>query len=257
MEHNDAQKNIDKLKIPLELKNKLLEFTTQLRHLYEKDLISIIAYGSSLTDDFNEKTSNVNLLVIYSDLNITDLNRVNAIAQKWLKKYRFTPRFLSKRNLINSVEYFQIDLFEMKDSYAVLCGEDVLYSLKIIPKKMLWQISYELKAMRMRIKQQYWTAADNEDSMKQILKTRFTSIIHLSRALLFIKGKYTPISHKEIMNTAVTEFGLNAEFISEMFLLKINPKAISKKKLIQAFVSMLATIRILDTLADSAEAANE
>ena len=87
--------------------------------------------------------SDVNLLVVYSDLNIADLDAVAKLAQQVRRRHRVSPRFLSLRNLTSSAPYFQIDFLEMLEAHVVLHGRDVLATLEARPADLHWQIAHE------------------------------------------------------------------------------------------------------------------
>ena len=158
--------SIRSLKVSPAVQRGLGEFVAQVMDLYARDLISITAFGSAVTGDYDDRESDVNLLIVYSDLNIVDLERVSDLSRRWLRKYRFAPRFLSQRNLEQSARYFQVDFLLMRDAHAVLWGADVLAGMGMRPAELRWQIAYEIKAMRMRVKQQFWRVSDDPPRMR-------------------------------------------------------------------------------------------
>ena len=241
---------LEQLKVPQGVRTDLEQFIEQLIEFYKEDLVSIIAFGSAVSGDYAEKTSDVNLLVIYSDLNIADLKSVTKLAQRWLQKRNFAPRFLSKRNLVNSAKYFQIDLMEMRDAHVVLYGENVLVQFASSPTDMRWQLANEVKGMRMRIKQQFWRAAGNERTMRIILLQRFSSLIHLMRVLLSLKNKPTLLSHQEIIEVAGRELGIDRQFAQQLFDVKTGQGKIGGEELFQAFDKLMDMIRTVDKHVD-------
>ena len=162
------QAGFQKLNISSSVREDLEKFISEVIEFYKQDLLSISVFGSSVSGDYVEDQSDLNLLIIYSELDIDDLQKVSDLAQKWFKKRKFTPRFLSKRNLFDSSKYFQIDWMEIRDSSVLIYGENVLGQLPVLLPDMKWQLSHEIKRMRMRIKQQFWRASDDEKTMNKI-----------------------------------------------------------------------------------------
>ena len=72
---------LEQLKVPADIRMDLEQFLDQLIAAYDSDLVSIIAFGSAVTGDYAEKTSDVNLLVIYADLEVGELKAVAKLAQ--------------------------------------------------------------------------------------------------------------------------------------------------------------------------------
>ncbi len=244
---------LEQLNVPQGVRVDLEKFVGQLIEFYKEDLVSVVAFGSAVSGDYAETTSDVNLLVIYSDLNISDLKAVTKLAQRWLERRNFAPRFLSKRNLVSSAKYFQIDLMEMRDARVLLYGEDILAQLPVSAKDMQWQLAHEIKSMRMRVKQQFWRAAGNERTMRIILLQRFSSLIHLMRALLSLKNKPTRPSHQEIVQASERELGIDRQFAQLLFEVKAGRRKIGGEELFQSFDKLMEMIRIVDKHVDQLE----
>ena len=245
-----ALTGLDRLQVPERVSRDVETFVRKLAGFYREDLVSIIVFGSAVAGGYAEASSDLNLLVVYSDLNLADLSAVARLAQRWLRKRRFAPRFLSLRNLRESARYFQIDLLEMRDAHVVLYGEDVLAGLEARPADLRWQLAHEVKRMRMRIKQQFWRAAGDARRMRLILLERFTSLVHLMRALMFLQGKPAPLGHEELVAAATRELGIDAEFGARMLALKSGRWKARPAELLEAFGKLMEMIRLVDAQVD-------
>jgi hypothetical protein len=137
---------------------------------------------------------------------------VSKLAAKWFRKRRIAPRFLSVRNVAGPARYFQIELLDMRDAHVVLYGEDVLAGLEVSRADMRWQLAHDVKRMRMRVKQQFWKAAGDPKLMRLILIQRFTSLVHLMRALLFLENRPASPGHLQVIEAAIQDFGIDGDF---------------------------------------------
>jgi predicted nucleotidyltransferase len=237
--------NINALKIPEPIKQGLSEFVSQVVDLYGKDLVSVSAFGSAVTGDYEPPESDINLPIVYSDLDIVELERVADLSRRWLRKHRFAPRFLSRRNIDESTDYFQIDFLSMRDAHIVICGQDVLAGLDMQPEQLRRQIAYEVKAMRMRLKQQYWRTVDEPERMRSVLAARFTSLIHLMRALLLLNGFPAPVKRQETIDASVEHFGIDRESAVGLLALR-HGKTPDKEALNERFTRLMEMIRKID-----------
>jgi predicted nucleotidyltransferase len=250
MPNTPSLRGLDLLKVPDSIKKDIESFAVQLAELYGDDLISIVVFGSAVSGGYSEKNSDVNFLVIYSELNIADLGVVASLAQDWARKRRFAPRFLSRRNLLDSARYFQIDMMDMRDAHVVLCGEDLLSTLKVSRSDMHWQLAHEIKRMRMRIKQQYWRAAGDTPLLQRILLNRFSSLLYLLRTLLFLMDRPVLTSPGEIADAAIGPLDLDAGFVKQMLELKRVGRELSRAELIESFNRLMVMIRKVDEAVD-------
>src|SRR5258706_8617046 len=212
--------NISALRVSLAIQEGLRDFVSQVIRLYGADLVSVCAFGSAVTGDYDSEESDINLLIVYSDLEIVELARVADLSRHWLRKKKFAPRFLSKRNVDDSAAYFQVDFLSMRDAHVVICGEDVLAGIRMRPEQLRWQIAYEVKAMRMRLKQQYWRTVDEPQRMRVVLTDRFTSLVHLMRALLLLRDLPAPSMRRETLDEAASQFGIDRDFAVRLLNLR-------------------------------------
>ena len=211
------QTSFQKLNISNSVRQDLEKFVSEIIESYQKDLLSISVFGSSVSGDYVEDQSDLNLLIIYSELDIDDLQKVSDLAQRWLKKRKFAPRFLSKRNLLDSSKYFQIDWMEIRDTSVLIYGENILSQLPVSLSDMKWQLSHEIKRMRMRIKQQFWRASDDEKIITKILVQRVSSIVHFMRVYLFLNTKKTPpIAINEIIDLSEGSLHFDKGFVKSV-----------------------------------------
>jgi predicted nucleotidyltransferase len=241
---------LEQLKVSNEIRRDLETFVHQLTELYKKDLVSITVFGSAAAGQYSQQTSDVNLLVVYSELNIVDLKAVAKLACEWAKKRNFSPRFLSKRNLLSSIRYFQIDWVDMKDAHIVLYGEDVLAGIEVHPSDMHWQVAHEIKRMRMRIKQQFWRACGDEALLRRIIIERFSSLLHLMQALLFLHHKAKTTTESNVVEMAVREFGIDPNWARKLQELKNGSINLSRDELMDAFAGLMDIIRLVDAATD-------
>jgi hypothetical protein len=102
------------------------------------------------------------------------------------------------------------------------------------------------------LKQQFWATTGNSGRIRRVLLERFTSLIHLSRVLLFLKKKETPTSHRKIMEIACSDLNISRDFIDMMFKLKSNEIKLGQKEALKAFTDMMEAVRVIDKHADEA-----
>lgn len=238
--------NIANLKVSEAVKQGVEQFVSHVIDSYAGDLVSITAFGSAVSGDYDEGESDVNLMIIYSDLDLADLDRIAELSRRCLKKQKLAPRFLSRRNLDQSAPYFQVDFLDMRDAHVVLCGEDVLAAIELRPAQLRWQLAYEIKAMRMRIKQMYWRAAGDDRMMKSVLTARFTSLLHLVRGLLLLRGLPAPVTRREIIAVAEEHLGLDRRAAERLLALRRSKTPGDRGALVAMFNDLMEMIRLVD-----------
>ncbi|MCA9753461.1 MAG: hypothetical protein KC591_14805 [Gemmatimonadetes bacterium] len=233
------------LEIPDRVRRELDDFVAQVLERSRTPPVSVVAFGSAVSGDYAAHGSDLNVLFVYSELELRDLVPVAPIARKWLRKRRFSARFLTRRDLTETARFFQIDLLGMRDAHVVLHGEPVLDALEISPADLAWQLAHETKRLRMRLKQQFWRAARPDESVRSLL-ARTSSFLHLYRALLRLQNRDLPVTQRDVASLATRDLGLPPEFLDRTFEWKAGRSKPSPEELIDAWSALHEATRRLD-----------
>jgi predicted nucleotidyltransferase len=241
-----------RLSVPADVQRGVADFVGEVAGLYGDSLLSIIAFGSAVTGDYDPGESDVNLLVVDQSVDIDDLERVGSLSRRFLRTNMLAPRFLSKRNFDDYVQHFQVDLLAMRGASLVLCGQDLLRDAVLQPDDLRWQATYEIKAMRLRIKQQFWRVAGDNRALRNVLVQRFTSLTHLMRAALALAGQAAPARRAEVVAAAVAHLGLDRGFADALAALRQRGATADRATLVRHFATLLETIRVVDAAIEAA-----
>ncbi|MDD5450159.1 MAG: nucleotidyltransferase domain-containing protein [Candidatus Omnitrophica bacterium] len=198
---------MEKARLHKKIKRPIEDFTAALKDIYRDGLVSIILYGSAASGEFIEKGSNINLLVVLDDTGLENLRRALRVINK--RAFRLIkPVFFTERYIKSSLDVFPLEFLDMKENYSVLTGKDVLSGLEISVKNLRFQCEQELKAKLLLLKNGY-LAVKNKAALKGLLFRSFTSIVHILRNLLRLKGKVPPYQKESALEELEIEFGID------------------------------------------------
>lgn len=234
------------LSVPPETERAVGDFVDHVRASYGDDLVAIVAFGSAVTGEYVAGESDVNLLVVYGSLDVEDLDKVGALSRRWLRARMLAPRFLSRRNFDDYVSHFPVDILGMRGASVVLWGAPLLESVDVRPDALRWQATYEIKAMRLRIKQQFWRVADDPAALRRVLGQRFISLTHLMRAALALRGLDAPVRRADVITAALTHLGLDRTFVEQVTRLRETPSVPDRAALVTLFGALFEAIRTID-----------
>lgn len=237
------------LSIPVALKEELKRYSEKLLVILKEKLISANVVGSAVTADFYADYSDVNLLCVFSELGLKDLETVAPIVNKWWKKHRFSPRFISKTNLETSLSYFPIDFWVMQHKHYVLFGEDILNRLIIEKKDLLWQLIHEVKGLRMRIKQQFWRTSKEAYFAKKNILADFNTLSCLLKVIFYLNSKPVPEASSQLINQAGEELKIDNSFLEAVLSLKQGKIKLGRQNIFMFFDGLLNLVRRLDEIA--------
>jgi predicted nucleotidyltransferase len=196
---------MNKLNLSEKNKKNLDSFVEEIKVAYRDNLVSLVLYGSAASGEFVDQNSDLNVLVVLKDDGLFNLRISRPIVGK-LNYNRIRPLFMSEEYILSSLDVFPIEFLDMKENYALLFGKDVLKDIKIDIKNLRFQCEQELKSKLINLKQQY-LKIDLRDkiALGNLLFRNFTSIIHILRNLVRLKGKAPAYLKEDILRDVAME----------------------------------------------------
>ncbi|MBF0532633.1 MAG: hypothetical protein HQL23_05980 [Candidatus Omnitrophica bacterium] len=198
------------LKLAEGLRMHIQAFVADLQQLYQDDLVAVSLYGSAASGELSPAHSNVNILVVLRNTDIATLEKARKITLG-LTKRRIEPLFLSQPAMLDSCDVFPIEFMDMRENHICLHGPDVLAELKIDLKHLRFQCEQELRSKSILLKQQY-LRIDSRDRkiLAKLLFQSLTSVGHLLRNLLRLKGQGPVYAKEEVFRQAAADFKVDS-----------------------------------------------
>ena len=211
------------LKLPESFKKNIDAFVESLKGIYRDELISVILYGSAASGELTESHSNVNLLVVLQKTDLPSLERSRNLVNKRSSR-GIEPLFLSREYVSSSSDVFPIEFLDMKENHVCLQGEDVLKEIKIDLKNLRFQCEQELKSKLLLVKQQYLRVnLKDKRALAQLLFRNLTSVTHILRNLVRLKGKTPSYLKEDLFREITSELQLGTTTFSRIWQAKKNP----------------------------------
>jgi len=197
------------LKIQSQLKRILGDFTQRLKDIYQENLVSLILYGSAASGEFIDNHSNLNLLVVLKDIAPEELKKASCL----INKYRFktiSPLFLTEKYIQSSLDIFPIEFLDMQENYLVVQGLDVLKGINVDTRNLRFQCEQELKSKLINLRQLYIRINKDKLALRNLLFKSVTSVLHILRNVLRLKGKKPAYNKEDIVKELAAEFSIDA-----------------------------------------------
>jgi len=237
---------MEQLKIADQHKNTLQSFTQGLKDVYPEELLSLILYGSAVSGEFVDKHSNLNLLVVLKN---TDLEIIKK-SSKLIRKFKIiNALFLSEDYIANSIDIFPIEFLDMQENYFVLYGKDVLRDIQIDNRNLRFQCEQELKVKLLKLRQSY-LLLNNEPVLRNLLFISFTSVVHILRNVLRIKGIKPSYLKSEVLKESASEFKIDIQLWERILLAKNKKIKLSGKETEQLFVRFVRELELIVAIVD-------
>lgn len=231
---------MEKSNLPYNVKNKLDKFVACVKGIYTDDLISITLYGSAASGEYAGKYSNINLAVVLKETSIASIKKAAPLVSK-SKFSIIIPIFFTERYIKNSADVFPIEFFDMKENRSVLYGKDVFKDLHIDIKNLRFQCEQELKSKILNIKKLYLRSR-NKFILKNVLFKSITSILHILRNLVRLKGKEPSYKKECILDEISKEFAVDVSCLRKILDAKNKNLRLKHKDLDELFACFIEAL---------------
>jgi predicted nucleotidyltransferase len=236
-------------KLPERAQKVLKPYVKKLLEIYESDVLSIFAYGSVTSMDYEPRTSDINIAVVMKDLPVHKLKRSLGLVRSGRRKGITAPLFLTPEYVRMSLDAFPIEFMNMKDTRLVLLGGDVLADITVNEEDLRKECEYYLKGKLIALRQAYLERALNLRSLEGLLKAALKSLIPVFRNMLRIKTKMSPPVYKaEILKGISETFGIDMESFQKVFEASRAKRYMGKRtaeEAISSFVDGLAKLSLM------------
>ena len=238
---------MQELSLPQKIKKICTDFTERLKDIYADDLISVILYGSAASGEFIDKHSNLNLLVVLKNTELENLKKSSSL----INNFRMvTALFLTESYILSSVDIFPIEFLDMQENCFVLYGKDILKEINIDTRNLRFQCEQELKVRLINLRQLYLSINKDTVALRNLLFKSFTSILHISRNVLRLKGKKPAYKKEEILKEMAREFRIDKDVWGRILKARALEIKLSNKDIEQLFINFTREVENIVDIVD-------
>ena len=173
-------------------------------------LVSVVLYGSAARGDYQEKTSDFNLLLVLRDLDPATLEALAPALRRWARRGHPAPRLFTPALIAESADVFPIEMLDLKNCRVVLHGEDTLAGVEVGRDNLRLQCEREMRAKLMRLREGYIESHDRPRELRRLLTSSYTTFIALFRGCLFLLGGEVPLHNAGVVSAFCARAGLEA-----------------------------------------------
>ncbi len=191
--------NLDKLK-PVSAK-KIKPFLEEILSKYQEKIHSIYVTGTAITDDFDEKVSDVNSIFVLKEMDLKFLEILAPIGKKYGKQKVAAPLIMTPDYIRTSLDVFPIELLNFKLIHSTVFGEDILADIETNKMDLRHQCERELKVKLIWLRQGYISSLGNRKVLTEGFVNSITGYISLFRGIIVLLGKEPPVKQSDVIAT--------------------------------------------------------
>ena len=169
-----------------------------LRGALGDELVSVVLYGSAARGDYEASTSDLNVLIVVSDLTPRTLERLSGPVRRWERSGQPMLRLLSPAIIRESADVFPIEFLDLQTSHRVLHGGDPFVTLEVQLNHLRGQCERELREKMMRLREAYIETHDAPQALVRLLTESYSTFVALFRGCLRLHGDPVPVHNEEV-----------------------------------------------------------
>ena len=221
------------------------EMVTRMRDNQGRNLVSIIVYGSAVTNPGNSKKTDYQVLVITDHLSANDLRQMRRVVSWWTDNGYAIPVFLTAKELGDSLDVYPIEFRHLKRAYRVIYGEDLLAGKEISQSNLRWQTEHELRGKLIRLRSLYLPASLSKDELARLMTESVVTFVRIMRSLLEIVGEEPPVSRLETVKRVGERLKIDTSPVARVLLLRSEPNGLMDIETQDLFASYLECLESL------------
>lgn len=229
---------------------RITPFIEDMLREYSASIHSIHIVGSAVTPDFNEKTSNVNSVIILHKINFDFIRFLTSLGKKYSKKGIAAPLIMTLEYVYDSLDVFPVEFHDFRLIHRTVFGEDIFGGLVIERGYLRLQCEREIKARLIGLRQSYISSFGEKDRLANILSQFIVGYMPIIRAIIYLLGKEPPAKRHDAVKTFNELTSIEAGVLEKLLLLRSNAIKPSLKELHQMFEQFYAVLESTGKVVD-------
>ncbi len=223
---------------------KLHELVSRLQQACGEELLSVVVYGSAARDDFHEKFSDVNVLVVLREVTSGSLAALSEVFRWWTRDQKLRPpQVMGLEELRESADVFAIELLDIKRSHQTLFGTDVVADIDVPMNLHRVEVEHELRTTLLRLRHHFLLGSDDEDEVRTVLAKSITSVLTLARHALIAVGQEVPQERAQVVQKVRDVFGFDVGSLRAVLDLRNDSR--QPRDVRELYASYMGTIQML------------
>jgi predicted nucleotidyltransferase len=208
----------DKLKP--KVAQKIKSFIAEIIDRYPDNLHSIYVVGSAITEDFNEKTSDINSIFVLNEMDLRFVELIAPLGKRHKKEGIAAPLIMTPDYIRQSLDVFPIEFLNFKIIHETVYGKDILNDIEIDLSDLRYQCEREIKIKLIGLIQGYISSKGDKKIIVENLVNYIEGYIPLFRSIIFLIGKETAVKKYEVLKDLSSHTGINTSIFKKVFDMK-------------------------------------
>jgi hypothetical protein len=214
------------------------------------DFVAAYLTGSVLTQGFDPKRSQINVLLVARELTNETVERLRGVLTASGDPKHFDPLFLTRTQIEKSLDVFPVEWLEIQERHLRIEGDDVFQSLEVPRTFLRLQCEHELRGKHIQLRQAYLLSGKSPAELERVLRSTASSFATLFRTLLRLREEPVPADNAQVIERLAEVFQLDARGLLGAHLVRYSGHKYKPDEMLPIFRGFLHEIERLVTTID-------
>lgn len=215
--------------------DRLAPFIKEVLDGHAENIHSVHVIGSSVTADFNEKTSDINSVVVLNNMDFGFIEFLAPMGRKYSKKRIAAPLILTPDYILDSLDVFPIEFHDFRLIHRTVSGDDIFSGLSIDKEHLRLQCEREIKARLVGIRQGCISSLGEKERLAEMLLQSLRGVMPIIRAVVFLYSEAPPVLRRETVGRFHELTGIEVDVFIKILALRDMTLKPSKEEIMDIF----------------------
>jgi hypothetical protein len=220
---------------------------------FEEKIHSIHVTGTALTDDFDEKVSDVRSIVVLKQMDLKFLELLAPLGKKYGKKKVSAPLIMTPDYISSSLDVFPIEFLNFRILHKTVFGKDILQEIVIDLGDLRHQAERELKSRLIWLRQGYISSMGDPGLLTEGFISSISDYIPLFRGIIRLFEADPPSGHTDVLSKLSDVTGVNTDVFTRLLRAKHEKTRFSAAELETIFEEFYHATERLGKIVDDIE----
>ncbi len=195
----------------------------EIKNIIGDNLISTIKYNVGFIENF---------LFVLKDIDILALDKI-----KPFNKSNYL--FLTEESILNGVDVFPLEFYNIKTNYKVLQGEDIIKKLKFDKEHIRRELEFQFRSKLINLRQEYLNLKERQ--LKNLIFAAIPALTPMLKGMAFLKNLKT--DDKDLIEKVSKAYDEDLSILKQIEEIKSkNEKIKDEEDFIQRLITLLENL---------------
>lgn len=171
------------------MRERVESYARLVQELFGESCKGLIIFGAVLSESFQPDREAVRSVLVVERVNLPNLRRLADQGARLGKLGITAPLIMTPVHIRTSLDTFPLELMEIQQRHATLCGQDYFSELTFDNAHVRLQCERELKRTLIGLRQGLLASAGRERLVRVMEKDAADDLVRTLRGLLWLKGR--------------------------------------------------------------------